>query len=402
MMSNASRGPAAAALRPDGYSLVELLVVTALTMVITAGVFTVMDPAQGTFRAQPEVADIQQRLRVSVDSIQKDLLMAGAGTYSGTMLGTLSNFFAPIMPYRRGYIDSDPPGTVRHDAITIVYIMPSAAQTTVRDPMPQPSAEIKVNAQPGCPAKDLLCGFKEGMMVVIFDDTGTWDPFTITHVQDNALHLQHRGQDFSKAYPAGSYIAQLASHTYYLERDAENETGRLRHYDGYQTDLPLVDDVVDLRFDYFGEPLPPMMRKPVSDPVGPWTTYGPKPPALGTQFSGSDYPPGENCIFDVDGGQHVPRLPSLTPGSNGLVELTDAMLTDGPFCPSSSSPASYDADLLRVRMVRVTIRLQSALKSLRGQGNLFFYPGTASRAETMVPDQRIQFDVTPRNLNLGR
>ena len=46
-----------------------------------------MNPAQGTFRVQPEVSDLQQRLRVGIDTLQKDLVMAGAGTYNGEAAG---------------------------------------------------------------------------------------------------------------------------------------------------------------------------------------------------------------------------------------------------------------------------------------------------------------------------
>ena len=45
-----------------------------------------------------------------------------------------------------------------------------------------------------------LCGFKEGMDVIIFDMSGNYDTFTITQVQDPAAHLQHRGQDLNYSY----------------------------------------------------------------------------------------------------------------------------------------------------------------------------------------------------------
>jgi hypothetical protein len=50
----------------------------------------------------------------------------------------------------------------------------------------------------------------------------------------------------------------------------------------------------------------------------------------------------------------------------------------------------------------VTMRVQVALASLRGQGELFVRGGTSTSAERYVPDQEIRFDVSPRNLNLGR
>ena len=44
-----------------GFTLFEMLVSTALVVVITSGVFSVLNPSYGTFQAQPEVADKQQR-----------------------------------------------------------------------------------------------------------------------------------------------------------------------------------------------------------------------------------------------------------------------------------------------------------------------------------------------------
>ena len=38
---------------------------------------------------QPEVSDLQQRLRVGIDTLQKDLVMAGAGTRSSIAVCTV-------------------------------------------------------------------------------------------------------------------------------------------------------------------------------------------------------------------------------------------------------------------------------------------------------------------------
>jgi hypothetical protein len=79
------------------------------------------------------------------------------------------------------------------------------------------------------------------------------------------------------------------------------------------------------------------------------------------------------------------------------------MLTDGPWCPDGLAPNRFDADLFRVRKIRVTVRVQSALASLRGPaGTLFLKGGTARTGYRYVPDLEVQFDVTPRNLNLDR
>ena len=45
----------------SGYSLVELLVSAAMMLTVTGAIFGLMNPAQGSSQAQPEVADMQQR-----------------------------------------------------------------------------------------------------------------------------------------------------------------------------------------------------------------------------------------------------------------------------------------------------------------------------------------------------
>jgi hypothetical protein len=391
--------------REQGFTVLEMLMATAIMMVVTGAVYSLMNPAHGTFAAQPEVSDMQQRVRVSVESLQRDLLMAGAGTYSGTKVGSLGNFFAPILPDREGSTTPDPPGTFKcttnfcdaldgSDTITMMYVPPTAAQTTIRESMPPQAVPIKVEAQDGCPDQqhDALCGFKEGMQLLIFDETGTYDTFTVSSVADEALQIRHQGTVLSKAYDAGSYVTQIKTSTFYLKTDTTSKTYQLMHYDGDQADQAIVENVVGLAFEYFGEPAAPKLLKPLSDTKGPWTNYGPKPKG-----------DAGNCIFDLVSGQHVAKstMPSL--GTGPLVKLTKAMLTDGPWCPDSSTESRYDADLLRIRKVKVTLRVQVGKESMRGADTtLFLRPGTSRGSEQYIPDQELAFEITPRNLNFGR
>jgi hypothetical protein len=348
----------------SGYTLTELLISTAIMLTVTASIFSLMSPAQGTGQTQPEAADMQQRLRVGSDTLFKELVMAGAGPYQGPVTGSLVNFFAPILPRRIGRLNPDPFATFKTDTITLSYIPNSYSQTTLSAEMPNVSAELKVNSQANCPATaGNLCGFEAGMDVIIFDDTGHFDLFTITQVQDAAGHLQHRGSQLSKTYPENvSSVTQIVSHTFYLNR----ATNQLMRYNGGNSDLPLVDNVVDLQFQYFGDTAPPL-----------------RPSA---------------CVLDASGD---PVLPTLAVTEGGLARLTQAMLTDGPWCGGGDN--RFDADLLRIRKVRVMLRMQTASAALRGASTtLFRNPGSAQLGEKLVPDYEVSFDVSPRNLNLTR
>ena len=354
-----------------GFTLTEVLISTSIMMTVTAAIFTMMSPAQGTAQTQPEVADMQQRMRVGSDTLFKELVMAGAGPYQGTVTGSLVNFCAPIVPRKTGRTGADPSrgaGSFRTDAITLTYVPNTSSQSYITDPMPNESAELKVFKQSNCPQGQDLCGFKEGMGLAIFDTAGNFDAFTVTQVQSAAGHIQHRGQAFSVAYPAGSRVSQISSYTYYLDR----ATSQLRRYDGLTTDVPVVDNVADLRFDYFGDPAAPTMPKPAAGVA--------------------------NCLYDINGNYLNPGTLTATDGS--LVTLTAAQLSDGPYCGGGSN--EFDVDLLRIRKVRVTLRMQAGTAALRGGRDLAGNVRTVSGSDKRVEDFITTFEVAPRNLNLSR
>lgn len=352
-----------------GFSLVESLLALVLMLVVTGAVFSVVNPSVTSSQTQPEVLDMQQRARVASDLLFRDLFMAGAGVYAGPQTGALTNYFAPIIPRKMG-LWGDPYTVAKTDAVTISYIPNTYSQTTIRDPMPLPSSELKVEDMANCPKGEELCGFKDGMTLLIMDDEGHFDFFTVTNVQDSAGHLNHHQQDLSYAYQPGAVVTQAEAHTYYY--DAANR--QLRHYDGYQTDVPVVDNVVGVLFEYFGDPSPP-------------TTPKPKP---GTP----------NCLYDAAGDLLGGGLPTLTAQGGSLAELPISTLNDGPWCGNGQN--QFDADLLRVKKVRITLRVQAANAAFRAAGGDYQVSGTSREALRNIPDYTVRFEVSPRNMNLGR
>jgi hypothetical protein len=355
--------------RDGGFSLVESLIAMVLMLVVTGAVFGLVNPGTEFSQSQPEAMDMQQRARVASDILSRDLFMAGAGIYSGPQTGALTNFFPPIIPRRMGMQGADPYTAVRADGLTIQYVPNTYSQTTIRAPMPITSEEIKVEDMPNCPKGEALCGFKEGMTVLIFDEESHFDFFTITNVQNDAGHLQHYQQDVSYAYDAGAFVTEAATHTYYL--DAATRT--LRHYDGYLTDVPVVDNVVGLTFTYYGDPNPPLSPKP---PVGK-----------------------SNCLYDA-AGNLVGGLQTLASQGGSLAELPLSLFADGPWCGNGNN--RFDVDLMRIRKVRFRVGVEASADALRASGADFANSGFSGSAVRMLPDFSLRFDVTPRNMNLGR
>jgi hypothetical protein len=384
-----------------GFSLLEALVAMAITAAVTSGLFAVLAASRGLADVQPESADMQQRLRAGVDLLAHDLRMAGAGAYLGKRTGPLIGSFAPVLPFRRGLSEAydDGPGVFSNTAITMVYVPLTAAQTTIRAPLFDP-AVAQINIDAGCPANDPVCGFREGSTVAIYDGTGAFDLFSVTGTDPSGslvLQLMQQG-GLATTYAAGSKIVEVTRHSYFFDR-----TGlQLMRYDGLSASTVVLDNVAGFDVEYFGDPEAPAFVHPGVDRS---VSYGPAPPAI-DETQGT-WPPGENCMWATSGGQQVSRLSAIGDARSGLVRLGATQLSDGPWCPDAASVNRFDADLLRIRRVRITVRVQTGDARLRasaasGRSGWFVSPGTAVSAASMVPDRTIRFDVSPRNMSSGR
>ena len=348
-----------------GFSLVEMVCAMAITVSVVAATFALMDPSHGIFAAVPEAIDVQQRLRVSSDAITRDLIMAGAGQ---------GKYFASILPWRRGSLRPDPAGAFFNDRISVLWVGADSARTSVRvmtgdDPI------VPVNPVAGCPSTNPVCRFVPDMSVIVFDETGASDTFRVARVETDPPALVFAGPRLSKGYAPGAVVAQVDAATYWLRVDPSARTSELMKYDGRETDLPIADDVSGLRFEYYGDPSPPVLRRLLSDVSGPWTSYGPKPPEPAIDdVATPSYAAGESCTFTTFAGVTIPRPEMALSGPPAsLVRLDEAALTDGPWCPDPAARNRFDADLLRVRRIRVTLK---------------------------VRERAIAFDVTPRNWSL--
>ena len=359
-----------------GFSLVEIAIALGILLAVTGALFALLNPARGAFQPQLEAIDMHQRLRLSVEALTRDLIMGGAGA---------GKYFAAILPYRRGPVAPDPAGSYFADRISVVYVPAAAWETRVTVPT-DGGLSITVLPQGSCPAARPLCGFEVNGLAAIFDETGFYDTFRVASVQDDPPTLVRVAGTLSKAYGAGATVAPMVSATYWIRTDVRGGASQLMKYDGQQTDLPVSDNVLGLRFAYFGDPTPPVIRRPLSDAAGPWTSYGPRPPDLDEDDPSTPaYGAGENCVFIIVNGTTVtrPEMTDLGGSSPSLVPLDGRLLTDGPWCPDPSAQNRFDADLLRVRKVRVTFRVRPS--------RVFLRP---------LDEEQITFEVTPRNLSL--
>ena len=382
-----------------GFTLVELLVAMAITAIVMAATLSLVRPAHDAFQVQPEIADLHQRARVGLDALHRDLVMAGAGMYAAGATGPLHHALAPVMPYRAFGSDSDATrsNSFNASAITLVFVPSTPSQTTLSAPMPAGALDVSLESPATCPAATAtqVCGFAAGDHVLVFTGAGEWEVFGVDRIAAGTT-ITLKGLPPSREFAPGANVTEARAVTYALKADSSSGAFQLIRATGLDPAQPVLDHVVRLTFQYFGDAQPPRVIDETETPLR--ATYGPAPPALDQALAG--WPSGENCTFGVIDGHHQARLAALSPSAT-VVEIPPGLLVDGPWCPDVGARNRFDADLLRIRRVRVTLRVQTAVASLRGPAGVLFTNGGLSRSGgRSVPDLEMQFDVTPRNLNL--
>jgi hypothetical protein len=279
-------------------NLLDVLISTAIFTTAVVPMLYLAATGQRLARVTPDATDLHQRARVVADKLQRDLAMAGAGPLHSSLPEDLSALVPVIVPARTGLRSPDPELSAFSDRLSILAVPDGGTPAALALSMTRPSDGLRLDATArGCSTGG-LCGFSDGMRALVLDPRGVgfgYDAFTITSA---ATELAHDAPNpaFSKAYPAGATILPIVQRVYSFDRFNH----RITLYDGYQSEMPLIDNVVDLAFEYFG---------------------------------------------DADAGAGVQPLPL-------------ARLSDGPV--TGIGPNTFDRDLLRVRFVRVALRLGSS------------------------------------------
>jgi hypothetical protein len=268
--------------------------------------------------------------------------------------------------------------------------MLSAGLTALGGALPIAPMSACALTQPGC-------RFHWDGRVLVADGTGAWDLVALTGVSADGAMLLHDGAPVTRLYRAGAIVADTGTAAYSLRVDPATHVSQLRRSTDGSADMPLADHVTSLQFEYFGEAVPPAVFDD-ADVERRRTTYGPLPPPAGVDDPLDDWPAGESCQFQRIDGAISARQAMLPVESAGLARIPLDLLADGPWCPDGAALNRYDADLLRIRMVRLTVRVQAQSPAVRGlDARSFSQPGSGREAGRLVPDLEVRVDAALRN-----
>jgi hypothetical protein len=301
-----------------GVTSLELLVAVAAVLTGLALGAGLIRQAAEAWRWQPEAADQVQRLRVGVETLSSALAGAGAGLPG---VDDDSGAFVPmVFPHLRGVTGADPPLSVFADRFTVVS---ASADNEAQGRLVGAAQGLDpLRFDPGfCAPLAPACGFQIGQQVIVASRLVAADVVAISNVGPGLL--DHDAAALTERYESADDVRMAAVEVrgYYV--DAARRQLRLSTAG---TDMPVLDGVDGLEIRLLGEPRAPARPRP---------------------------PPGRaNCVVGADGS---PRLSDLAPDYGPFVRLDAARLSDGPVCGAGAW--RFDADLYRVRLVRLTLRM---------------------------------------------
>lgn len=342
-----------------GFTLLEAVAALALTTVVLSTVLALVQPSLDVTMRIPEATDLHERGRAAERVLRSVLDPAGAGA-DLLGVGPLPDTIPALWPRRLGRWGRDADASAWADRFTVLHVPWLAPQAPLAAAAPAGTTAIELLPHPSC-GLDGSCGFRAGHHVLVADARGMVD-FAQLSTVGPVLHRDAPAQ-VDVAPPA--FVASVDMTIVYFD----GVRRQLRRYDGVASDQPLIDDVVWMAVRYYADPLPPHR------------------PALEGE---------ETCVVDAAGAV---RLALLGPAPAPLVELSPAALADGPWC--GQPPWRFDADLLRVRAVRIGLRLQAASDGVRGVGLDWLWPGSARRPLQQVRDLGLDVFVAPRVLASG-
>jgi type IV pilus assembly protein PilW len=221
-------------MRDRGFTLVELLISIVIGIIIVGAGFGVYITFSKSFSVQTSITEMQENARIGMNIISSEIKFAGYGmgcgrlrSYydpgTGQQAGDDTFFLAPVK-----VIDSDP------DTIIIFYGS-GEESATIREPMPNSSAVLKVYSIPDLEVGDLM----------IITDGCEGTILQVSGFNEQSRIIQHNpGGNFpynppgghnifpEDGYDEGDKVILLRNVSFYIDRDSDPPV-LYRDPDGY-------------------------------------------------------------------------------------------------------------------------------------------------------------------------
>ena len=205
-----------------GFSLIELLIATAIATLLVAAIAAVVPSLQAFFEQAPGTIDLQQRGRTAVDAIAQAVRAADH-----------------VVPF-----DQDSYGRFRQ--LRTIAPKTNGAQGVVAEDQSGPGGELWLSAA-RCPGVPDVCGFVQGSIARIADGAGRFDIFTVGAIDAATRGITPRHR-FVQPYAADATVVEVDAYTFRLEPQPDGSSALVRET-GAGAVQPIVDRVTEMRFE---------------------------------------------------------------------------------------------------------------------------------------------------------
>ena len=217
-----------------GFSLLEMLVASLISILIVGGVLLMLDGIQQVYRDQQQIMDSQQSARLALERMQRDLQLAGVG------LAWMLSPLPAVVPRADGGFD------IHHNQGGVTAVL-------VED-MSDPTRHFAV---------DDVSGFEIGMVVAVYDSSGTMDLVTLTDIKtDERQHLHHDGASKAYTVSTGTSVARVLTISYWVDT-VDVLSSLMRKEDDDQAQ-PVAHFVRSLNVGYYNDAQPPQLFTPMT------------------------------------------------------------------------------------------------------------------------------------------
>ena len=178
-----------------GFTLIEMLIAVAITLLIGGAVASAVPPARAAFDRVPAELEMQQRGRTAIALLSDELRAAARIAFAR------------------------PEGSGTYSELTVVVPVVNGSQGVVFVDQAAPGAAMTLAAAP-CPNLGDVCGFVAGSVAMIADSDGAFDVFIVSSANPATRQLTPNRM-LSRAYAAGSTLTEVEEHTYGLDAQAD-------------------------------------------------------------------------------------------------------------------------------------------------------------------------------------
>ena len=200
-----------------GFSLIELLIAMAITLLLSAALAGVAQPARAAFDAVPAELELQQRGRTAIEALSQALRASLR------------------IPGAAGVVTE----------LTAIVPADSAARGVLWIDQPGPGGVITLGTE-HCPNTDDVCGFTPGATVMI-EDGQSYEVFSIA-ATDVAARRVTPASALSQWYPSGSTVVEVDQLTFQLAAQPDGSYSLIRETAAGAVQ-PIVDSIGALSFE---------------------------------------------------------------------------------------------------------------------------------------------------------